>query len=971
MAFDFKQLKAKKKPIFHKDFEKYYPVTSLREMGFSRKVCSKCGKGFWSTAERSVCGEPECEGGYSFIGQKLTKKEFTYKGAWDEYVKTFEKWGYIPLKRYPVVCRWYDQLYFVNAGVNDFQPYVIAGVVEPPADAVLEPQFCLRFPDIDSVGVTGRHYTGFIMVGQHTFRTPQKPNVYFKEEGIKQMNEFLTKGLGIAEDELVYHEDVWAGGGNFGPSMEFFARGLELGNQVYMQYEVLPDGSDRELKTQVIDMGAGLERWSWFSQGTPMSYDTVFPKVMDYLYKQSGFKPGSDFMAKYGKYAGLLNFDEIDDAGSVWGKVATETGIELNELQKQVYQLRSLYAIADHTRTLVVAIHDGALPSNVGGGYNLRFILRRCWNLMAEYGYELDLPKVFDLHIEEFGQWYTELKDKGMLHDIIEIEEKRHKETLKKGRALVERMVSSDEKITTEKLIGLYDSQGIPPSIIKDIKPDLVVPDDFLAQVQARHEEVEKELVKGEELPNDLPETEQSYYQYENDLEFEAKVSAKHKDYLVLDKTYFYPEGGGQETDLGTINGLEVEMVEKANKAIAHKVKGGENVLKNIKVGDIVKGKVLRERRKQLTIHHTATHVINAAAGRVLGPHIWQAGAHKSMDGARLDVTHYKAVTEAELKKIEEEANKIITNKIPVIKSIMKRNEAEGKHGFRLYQGGAVPGKELRIVEIKGVDAEACGGTHLDNTSEIGLIRLVRATRIQDGIVRLEFKAGPAAEKEESSEEKIHQECVTLLGQFKPIIRETINRFPKERISVSEELEMASAILRVQKTQLPNTIKRFISESQSIEAKLGRESFYPTLIEPVVKLLPHLVEDLFHYWKALHEDFEKQQAQVGSSLKEEILSSLDSSNQTKKLTEGLNVKDISEVAKEVVEGKKGSVVVILNIVGEKANVVIASSDPKVDAGELTSKISAQLGGGGRGTKELGIGGGKAEKAQEVLDSFPL
>ncbi|MFC2162810.1 alanine--tRNA ligase-related protein, partial [Candidatus Altiarchaeota archaeon] len=299
MPFDFRKLKKEKKPEFHRNYDKYYPVESLASMGFSRNVCSKCGRGFWSLEGRDYCDEPTCSGGYRFIGKKLTRKPFKYKQAWDEYVKVFSQWGYKPLKRYPVVCRWYEDLYFVNAGVNDFQPYVVAGEVEPPAPAVLEPQFCLRFQDMDSVGVTGRHFTGFIMVGQHTFNTKDR-HVYFKDEGILQMHEFLTKGLGIDAKELYYHEDVWAGGGNYGPSLEFFARGLELGNQVYMQYEVLPDGTSRELKTKVIDMGAGLERWSWFSQGAPMSYDTVFPKAMDYLRKASGFRVDKDFANTFG-----------------------------------------------------------------------------------------------------------------------------------------------------------------------------------------------------------------------------------------------------------------------------------------------------------------------------------------------------------------------------------------------------------------------------------------------------------------------------------------------------------------------------------------------------------------------------------------------------------------------------------------------------------------------------------------------
>ncbi len=192
---DDKQIKKLMKPEFAKNYEKYYPVKTLRAMGYERYVCKHCGRGFWSQTVRDFCDEAECSGGYRFIGESLTRKKFEYKEAWDTYVKTFEPWGYVPLERYPVVSRWYDDLYFVAAGINDFQPYVVSGEIEPPADAVLEPQFCLRFPDIDNVGITGRHYTGFIMVGQHTFNTPDK-HVYFKEEGIGQIQHFLTQAPG-------------------------------------------------------------------------------------------------------------------------------------------------------------------------------------------------------------------------------------------------------------------------------------------------------------------------------------------------------------------------------------------------------------------------------------------------------------------------------------------------------------------------------------------------------------------------------------------------------------------------------------------------------------------------------------------------------------------------------------------------------------------------------------------------------
>ncbi len=491
---DDKQIKKLMKPEFAKNYEKYYPVKTLTALGYSRHVCKHCGRGFWSQTDRDFCDEAECSGGYRFIGESLTRKKFEYKEAWDTYVKTFEPWGYVPLERYPVVSRWYDDLYFVAAGINDFQPYVVSGEIEPPADAVLEPQFCLRFPDIDNVGITGRHYTGFIMVGQHTFNTPEK-HVYFKEEGIQQIQHFLTQGLGIPAHEIVFHEDVWAGGGNFGPSIEYFSRGLELGNQVYMQYEQLPDGGFRELRTKVIDMGAGLERWTWFSQGLPMSYDATFPKTMEMIYNKVGWRPDRDFQTRFAKYAGILNVDEIEDVNSVWRDVAKSLDTDIDALQDQVYRMRALYAIADHTRSLLVAIHDGALPSNVGGGYNLRNLLRRCWTLVDQYKLDLDINDVFRSHIDEFGAWYTELRDYGSLFDIIEVEKKRYEESRRKSRDIVKRMVKSKESFTPEKLVELYDSQGISPELIKEARPDVASPRGLLRPGAG--------APRGESLPQD------------------------------------------------------------------------------------------------------------------------------------------------------------------------------------------------------------------------------------------------------------------------------------------------------------------------------------------------------------------------------------------------------------------------------------------------------------------------------------
>lgn len=777
---DDKQIKKLMKPEFAKNYEKYYPVKTLRSLGYERHVCKKCGRGFWSQAERDFCDEAGCSGGYRFIGETLTRKKFAYKEAWDTYVKTFEQWGYVPLERYPVVARWYEDLYFVTAGINDFQPYVVSGELEPPAPAVLEPQFCLRFNDIDNVGITGRHYTGFIMVGQHTFNTPER-YVYFKEEGIAQIQEFLTKGLGIPAHEIVFHEDVWAGGGNFGPSIEYFSRGLELGNQVYIQYEQLPDGF-RELRTKVIDMGAGLERWAWFSQGLPMSYDATFPKTMEFLYKKTGYRPDNEFMARFARYAGILNVDEIEDAHSAWNDIAGQMGMNLEELKETVYKNRALYAIADHTRSLLVAIHDGALPSNVGGGYNLRNLLRRCWTLIDQYNFDLDLSDVFKCHINEFGSWYTELKDYGSLFDIIAVERKRYEESKQKSQNIIKKMVKSKESFTPEKLVELYDSQGIAPEMIKEAKPDLEIPEDFYARVQARHEFKKERHVEADETAG-LPKTIPLYYERPYEFKFEAnviKIITPVK--VVLDETLFYPLGGGQASDTGFMNGIKVKDVYKQDGVIVHLLESPLPASTKKIVGEVD-----RDRRRILSAHHTSTHIVNYAARKVLGDHVWQAGAEKTPEKARLDITHYESLSFGQLQEIERIANDLVMKNVPVHVEELSRTEAERRYSMRIYQGGAVPGKVLRIIKIDGYDVEACGGIHVDNTARVGFIKMLSSERIQDGVVRLEFKSLENSLAEVQHHDRLLKEVSDLWGVGYDDIPKTAARFFNEWKELSKK----------------------------------------------------------------------------------------------------------------------------------------------------------------------------------------
>ena len=275
-----------------------------------------------------------------------------------------------------------------------------------------------------------------------------------------------------------------------------------------------------------------------------------------------------------------------------------------------------------------------------------------------------------------------------------------------------------------------------------------------------------EELPRVDELMK-LPETVPLYYQYPDKFEFEAKIiKVIHPNIIILDRTAFYPEGGGQPSDKGVIvtpkgNIMKVLDVQKLGKVIIHKV---DKLTLDVKEGILVKGVVDRERRLSLTRSHTATHILLAASRMILGPHVWQAGAKKGVERSHLDITHHKPLTRDEIEKIEILANRIVCENRKINIRYMDRVKAEAKYGFTLYQGGVIPEKTLRIVEIEGIDAQACGGTHCKSTGEVGLIKILKAIRIQDGVVRLEFSVGEYALKNIHKEENI---LLTVAKQLK------------------------------------------------------------------------------------------------------------------------------------------------------------------------------------------------------------
>ncbi len=769
---------------FSGDWKKHYKTEFLVKKGFTRKKCASCGKFFWALdSERKKCADSGCVG-YEFIG-KSTKK-LDYVSTWEEIEKYFKRTGHGSIKRYPTVCRWRDDLYFTNASIIDFQPYVVNGEVEPPANPLIVPQACIRFGDIGNVGVTGAHYTSFIMFGQHAFNSRKTGNFYWKNEALEHDFNYLTKVIGVKKEDLVFLEDVWAGGGSFGPSLEYLSKGLELGNCVFMQFEELEKGRHRELKTKVIDMGAGLERLAWYTNGTPTSYDITFREVLGKLKKDTGVKVEQKLFTEYARLAGGMNLDEVKSLGKEKQIISKKLGVEWDELQKQLAPMQALYAAADHLKTVLYAVTDGMLPSNSAGGYNLRMILRRVFGFEEEFGWKLDLRSVNETHARSLKRLDSLLGESvGTANEILGEEKKKFRSSLERGKKKVDAMAGK-ERIGAKELRVLYESDGIPAETVKEIAEKkgvkVEIPENFYANIAKKNEVKEAKL---KVLKKPYPQTKALFHEMPYVDEFTAKVLGVEGNSVVLDRTLFYAESGGQMPDLGQLNGVEVVDVEKAGGVVLHEVKAPRKFRKGLKVF----GKIDWVRRHDLMRHHTATHLLNAAARELFGNHVWQAGAEKRPDSAHIDLTHFKRISGQEIEKLELLVNKMIQDNLGVRGFFMDRGKAEQKFGFRIYQGGFVPGKELRIIEVKGVDVQACGGTHLKSTGETGFFKIVKRESVKDGVERIYFKTGVHALQLAQKTEQVLRDSAGILCVPEAQLTESTQRFFNEWKSLRKQLK--------------------------------------------------------------------------------------------------------------------------------------------------------------------------------------
>ncbi len=769
---------------FAKNFKEYYSVEVFGKEGFTRRTCS-CGKNYWGVGEHANCGD-SIHAPYSFFKPKKNRDD--YVSFWKKYAAFWEKNGHTVIKRYPVVSRWRPDLYFTMASIQDFQRIEKGKMTfEYPANPLMVPQVSLRFNDIANVGVTGRHFSCFTMAGQHAFNYPKEG--YWKDKCLQLNFEFLTKVLGVKKADLTYTEDVWAMGdfSAFGPCVESFANGLELVNSVFMQYSFLK-GERRELDMKVIDVGWGFERLLWYSNGDYTAFDSVFPREIKFMEEMAGIEVDKALFHRYAALASKLDADEGSVISFEEKRIAGELGKSVGDLRKSIFPLQAIYAIADHSRSLLFAISDGSLPSNVGGGYNLRVILRRALGFMGEYDFKFKLEDILAMVAEDLKPVYPELEESlPSVHKILEVEAGRYQESRKKATGIVESMLEKGEKLTNERMITLYESHGITPELIEkvasELKKEVEIPTSFYSKITKKSfKEKEEEIhvdIKG------IPPTALLYY--EGKVECKGKVLKVEGNRVVLDKTVFYPEGGGQAADSGTINGIPVLRADKVGEIVVHTLKTEPN----FKSGDAAECFVDVERRNSLMRHHTATHLINSACRKVLGNHVWQAGAKKEPGGAHLDITHYEKIPAPILKEIESLANRYVSENRPVNKTIMDRGEAEQKYGFILYQGGGSPGKRIRVIDIDGLDAEACGGLHVDRTGDIGLIKIISESRIQDGINRIEFVAGAPAISYVQEQEEIVRKASEELHVQPQHLPGAVSKFFKEWKEAGKKLEEA------------------------------------------------------------------------------------------------------------------------------------------------------------------------------------
>ena len=697
----------------------------------------------------------------------------------EKYLSFFESKGHLRLDSFPLVPKNDPSLLLINSGMAPMKKWFLAQE-EPPRHRVTTCQKCIRTPDIERVGITARHGTFFEMLGNFSFQD------YFKEEVIPWAWEFLTSDewMAIPKDKLhisVYEEDdeaydIWTkkvgiapdhmvrlgkednfwehGSGPCGPCSEiYFDRGPEYGcgkptcgvgcdcdrymeiwNLVFSQFDADGKGHYERLARPNIDTGMGLERLACVMQG-------------------------------------VGNLFEVDTVQSVLHHVEHIAGKTYGENAKDDISIR---VITDHIRSCTFMVSDGILPSNEGRGYVLRRLLRRA----ARHGRMLGISRPFlvelvETVIQSSESAYPELREhEAYIKKVIGTEEANFARTIDAGMNILNNMIDGLEKAHQHLLKGLdvfklNDTFGFPLDLTKEIAAEQGIEideDGFHAEMKKQKERARAERLKknisgwSEDLFGGLTVEPTVFTGYEtlNDTGVVVALSdeetltdaiatdeeAKDGVLVVLDKTPFYAEMGGQVADNGLLTGPECSLrvldVKKTPKGYYVHTCVLESGI--VKVGDHLNAQVDKEYRMSVCRNHTATHLLQAALREVLGDHVHQAGSYQDAEITHFDFTHFSAVTPEELARVQKIVNDKIYESMNVTVKEMPIEEAKKLGAMALF--GEKYGKVVRVVNIEGWSTEFCGGTHVKNTAQIGGFKIVSESSVAAGIRRIEAVTG-------------------------------------------------------------------------------------------------------------------------------------------------------------------------------------------------------------------------------------
>lgn len=701
------------------------------------------------------------------------------------YLDFFESKKHLKLHSFSLVPENDPSLLLIGAGMAPLKPY-FTGKLVPPSYRVTTSQKCIRTGDIDNVGRTARHHTFFEMLGNFSFGD------YFKKEAITWAWEFLTEVLELDTNKLyvtVYPEDeeaydIWhnivgladerifklednfweIGEGPCGPDSEIFYdlgpergcgkptcnvgcdcdRYLEIWNLVFTQFNKTKDGSYEPLEKKNIDTGAGLERLASVIQQKESNFETdlLFPimqRVIDVCH--------GDYNNKEQKIA--------------------------------------VKVIGDHIRAVTMMIGDGILPSNEGRGYVLRRILRRAVRFGRVLGIEeAFLADLVDIVIDMYKEAYPELAErKELIKTVIATEEAQFSATLAQGLELLNAMIEDVDGtgvLAGEKVFKLYDTFGFPVELTEEIVQEhgmTIDHDGFDKAMKAQQERARaaRAKVSAKVATPDTTGLDQSaLVKDENAVNARvvligidgAAVERAEKDTaitIILDKTPFHAEGGGQIGDTGYISGSSGKAEVTDTKSLAN---GLTYMIAIVTEGSLSKGDevditVDKVRNLDIARNHTATHLLQAALRKVLGTHVNQAGSLVTPERLRFDFTHFSPMTNEELAEVEKEVNRQIMKNVDLEIEEMPVDDAIKKGAMALF--GEKYGDIVRVVNVPGFSCELCGGSHVPNTSVIGSFRIVGESGTGTGIRRIEAVTGKAAHERAVADAVLLQEAATLL----------------------------------------------------------------------------------------------------------------------------------------------------------------------------------------------------------------